>query len=326
VQLPAWQKALSEAFGDLQSLLSYLQLSPDKLHISRVAGHQFSLKVPRQYAALMDKGNPHDPLLRQVLPCKEEMVDTPGFIADPVGDLQAQQQPGLLHKYQGRVLILTTGACAVHCRYCFRRHYPYQNGTATPSQWQSILDTISDQSSIQEVVLSGGDPLMINDQKLEKMVAQLQALPQLKRLRLHSRLPVVLPQRITPELLNLVSSSRMQTVMVLHANHPNELSPAVAEGCEKMRRAGITLLNQSVLLKGVNDDVEILTRLSEKLFDIGVMPYYLHRLDQVSGASHFEVEPKRIELLKQQLLHHLPGYLVPRMVQEIAGEASKTPI
>ncbi|MCG7900556.1 MAG: EF-P beta-lysylation protein EpmB [Candidatus Thiodiazotropha weberae] len=326
VQLPAWQTALAEAFKDPQGLLSHLQLKPENLADRQLAQRQFSLKVPRHYANLMTKGDPHDPLLRQVLPCREEMVDTPGFIDDPVGDLQAKQQPGLLHKYQGRVLILTTGACGVHCRYCFRRHYPYQNGTATPGQWQSILDTIRRQATIQEVILSGGDPLMINDQRLEKMLAELQALPQLKRLRLHSRLPVVLPQRITPELLELLSSNRLQGVMVLHANHPNEISPELAEACEKMRAAGITLLNQSVLLKGVNDDAETLVRLSERLFEIGVMPYYLHLLDRVSGAGHFEVEPDRIELLKRQLLQQLPGYLVPRMVREIAGEASKTPV
>ncbi|MCG7871616.1 MAG: EF-P beta-lysylation protein EpmB [Candidatus Thiodiazotropha lotti] len=326
VQLPAWQTALAEAFNDPQSLLSYLQLKPENLADRQLAQHQFSLKVPRHYADLMTKGDPLDPLLRQILPCRDEMVDAPGFIDDPVGDLQAKQQPGLLHKYQGRVLILTTGACGVHCRYCFRRHYPYQNGTATPGQWQNILDTIRRQASIREVILSGGDPLMIHDQRLEKMLAELQALPQLKRLRLHSRLPVVLPQRITPGLLELLSSNRLQSVMVLHANHPNELSPALAEACEKMRAAGITLLNQSVLLKGVNDDAETLIRLSEGLFEIGVLPYYLHLLDRVSGAGHFEVEPDRIEPLKAQLLHQLPGYLVPRMVREIAGEASKTPV
>ncbi|MCG7941532.1 MAG: EF-P beta-lysylation protein EpmB [Candidatus Thiodiazotropha taylori] len=326
VQLPAWQTALAEAFNEPHSLLSYLQLKPENLAERQLAQHQFSLKVPRHYADLMAKGDPHDPLLRQILPCGEELVDRPGFIDDPVGDLQAKQQAGLLHKYQGRVLILTTGACGVHCRYCFRRHYPYQNGTATPAQWESILDTIRNQSSIQEVILSGGDPLMIHDPRLARMVAELQALPQLKRLRLHSRLPVVLPQRITPQLLELLSSNRLQSVMVLHTNHPNELSPALAEACEKMRSAGITLLNQSVLLKGVNDDAETLVRLSEGLFEIGVLPYYLHLLDRVSGSGHFEVEPDRIESLKGQLLQQLPGYLVPRMVREIAGEASKTPV
>jgi EF-P beta-lysylation protein EpmB len=326
VQLPAWQTALAEAFSDSQSLLDYLQIEPQNLADRQLAQHQFSLKVPQHYADLMRKGDLHDPLLRQVLPCREEMIDTPGFIDDPVGDLQAKQQPGLLHKYQGRVLILSTGACGVHCRYCFRRHYPYQNSTATPGQWQSILDTIRHQDSIREVILSGGDPLMINDQRLEKMLAELRAMPQLKRLRLHSRLPVVLPQRITPELLELLSNNPLQSILVLHVNHPNELSPALAEACEKIRTAGITLLNQSVLLKGVNDDVETLIRLSEGLSEIGVMPYYLHLLDRVSGAGHFEVEPHRIEPLKQQLLQQLPGYLVPKMVREIAGEASKTPV
>ncbi|MES9939166.1 MAG: EF-P beta-lysylation protein EpmB [Candidatus Thiodiazotropha sp. 6PLUC2] len=326
VQGSVWQDALSQGFSDLTSLLAYLQLDPDHAFSATQAQRQFSIKLPREYAALMNKGDPDDPLLQQVLPCSEEMIESPGFVADPVGDLVAKQQPGLLHKYQGRVLILATGACAIHCRYCFRRHYPYQNGTATPQQWQQIIDYLKKQPSINEVILSGGDPLMINDQRLSNMLQQLHALPQLKRLRLHTRLPAVLPQRITPALLNLLRDTPLQTVMVLHVNHPRELSPAVAEACSLMKRSGITLLNQSVLLKGVNDDAETLVSLSERLFEVGIMPYYLHLLDRVSGAAHFEVEQQIAEDLKQQLLQRLPGYLVPKMVREIAGEASKTPI
>ncbi|MES9833005.1 MAG: EF-P beta-lysylation protein EpmB [Candidatus Thiodiazotropha sp. DIVDIV] len=325
VQGSVWQDALSQGFSDLKGLLEYLQLDSDHALSATRAQHQFSLKVPREYAALMDKGDPDDPLLRQILPCSEEMTEFPGFVADPVGDLVAKQEPGLLHKYQGRVLILATGACAIHCRYCFRRHYPYQNGTATPQQWQRILDYLKDQPSIKEVILSGGDPLMINDQRLSSMLQQLQSLTQLKRLRLHSRLPVVLPQRITPALLDLFRNTPLQTVMVLHVNHPKELSPAVAEACGLMKSSGITLLNQSVLLKGVNDNADTLVELSERLFEVGIMPYYLHLLDRVSGAAHFEVEEEILNHLKQQLLHRLPGYLVPKMVREIAGEGSKTP-
>lgn len=326
MQTSVWQNALSQAFSDLTSLLEYLQLDPKCTTDARHAHQQFSLKVPREYAALMRKGDPDDPLLRQVLPCSEEMSEAPGFTHDPVGDLKAKQQPGLLHKYQGRVLIMATGACAVHCRYCFRRHYPYQNGIATPRQWQHILDYLAEQHSIEEVILSGGDPLMISDQRLDSMLQQLQSVPQLKRLRLHSRLPVVLPQRITPQLRSLLGKTRLQTVMVLHANHPNELSPAVMEGCRQLKANGVTMLNQSVLLKGVNDDADTLVRLSERLFEIGVMPYYLHLLDRVSGAAHFETEEQLAEHLKQQLLLRLPGYLVPKMVRETAGEGSKTTV
>jgi EF-P beta-lysylation protein EpmB len=325
VQGSGWQDALSQAFNDLPNLLEYLQLDPQQDYANRLAAHQFTLKVPREYAALMRKGDPNDPLLRQILPRSEELLDSSGFCLDPVGDLNAEQGAGLLHKYQGRILILTTGACAVHCRYCFRRHYPYQNGTATPNQWQHIINLLESDPSIKEVILSGGDPLMINDKRIGNMLHRLQTQPQLKRLRLHSRLPVVLPQRITPELLSLLSESPFQSVMVLHANHPNELSPAVADACHRMKSAGITLLNQSVLLKGVNDDADTLVRLSEQLFEIGVMPYYLHLLDRVSGSAHFEVAEHQIEDLKQQLLNRLPGYLVPKIVREIAGEGSKTP-
>jgi EF-P beta-lysylation protein EpmB len=326
VQTSDWQTALSSAFNDLPSLLSYLQLDQNHAQGTQLAQRQFSLRVPREYAALIRKGDPNDPLLRQILPRPDETTITPGFGPDPVGDLAAKQQPGLLHKYPGRVLILSTGACGINCRYCFRRHYPYQQGTATPKQWQNIIDYLKSQPSIEEVILSGGDPLMISDQRLGNMLQQLPHLPQLKRLRLHSRLLVALPQRVTTDLLTILAESPLQTVMVLHANHANELSSAVAEACRGMNKAGITLLNQSVLLKGVNDDPDTLVRLSERLFEIGVIPYYLHLLDRVSGAAHFEVDEQNIAHLKQQLLQRLPGYLVPKMVREIPGELSKIPL
>ena len=325
MQTPGWQQALARAFNDLPSLLEYLQIEPEHQDNTALAQRQFSLRVPREYAALMRKGDLDDPLLRQVMPRVEETALTSGFITDPVGDGQAVRRPGLLHKYHGRVLIMTTGACAVHCRYCFRRHYPYHKGTATPQQWQGILDYLKEHPSIEEVILSGGDPLMVNDNRLDSWLQQLQALPQLKRLRLHSRLPVVLPQRVTPDLVKLLGESRLQVIMVLHANHPNELSPALAESCRMLKEAGITLLNQSVLLKGVNDDADTLATLSERLFEIGVLPYYLHLLDRVSGAAHFDLDNRAVSRLRQQLLARLPGYLMPRMVREVTGELSKTP-
>ncbi|MCU7875004.1 MAG: EF-P beta-lysylation protein EpmB [Candidatus Thiodiazotropha sp. (ex Lucinoma borealis)] len=326
LQTPAWQQALAQGFSNLSSLLEYLQIDAPDLAQSIQASQQFSLRVPREFAALMRKGDLNDPLLRQVLPSHKELLTVAGFSTDPVGDRQAEHSPGLLHKYHGRVLVVTTGACAVHCRYCFRRHYPYASSTATASQWQGILDYIQANPSIEEVILSGGDPLMISDKKLGEWLQQLQQLPQLKRLRLHTRLPVVLPQRITRELTGLLQACRLNTIMVIHTNHPAELSPSVAEALHKVAAAGVSLLNQSVLLKGVNDQYETLVTLSERLFEIGVMPYYLHLLDRVAGAAHFDLNESAIQNLQLQLLARLPGYLMPKMVREIADEPSKTPL
>ncbi|MCU7906551.1 MAG: EF-P beta-lysylation protein EpmB [Candidatus Thiodiazotropha sp. (ex Epidulcina cf. delphinae)] len=326
VQTPPWRQALARAFTDLPGLLAYLEIDPSTLADTSRADRQFRLRVPREFAALMRKGDPDDPLLRQVMPDGRETTPTPGFDADPVGDRLAEIRPGLLQKYHGRALIITTGACAVHCRYCFRRHYPHTGGTAAPRQWRDILDHLRADPSIEEVILSGGDPLMVSDQKLGAWLEQLQELPRLKRLRLHTRLPVVLPQRITPELTGLLQACRFSTVTVIHANHPNELSPAVADGCRRLREAGVSLLNQSVLLKGVNDNCETLARLSKRLLEIGVMPYYLHLLDRVAGAAHFDLDEPAALRLQRQLLAELPGYLTPKMVREITGEGSKTPI
>ncbi len=326
MQAPAWQKALAEGFGDVAALLKYLRIEPCCVPDHARAHAQFALRVPREFAALMRKGDPNDPLLLQVLPRASEMERITGFGSDPVGDHQAAQSPGLLRKYHGRILILATGACAVHCRYCFRRHYPYAGATASDSQWSGILDYLEANPAIEEVILSGGDPLMVSDRRLMGWLRQLDALPQLKRLRIHTRLPVVLPQRITPELTGLLANRRLQRIMVIHANHPNELSPAVAEALARVSEAGVTLLNQSVLLKGVNDSCDTLVRLSKRLFEIGVLPYYLHLLDRVEGAAHFELEESATEKLQRQLLTELPGYLVPKMVRETPGALYKQPL
>jgi EF-P beta-lysylation protein EpmB len=324
VQASGWRKALAEGFKEPTSLLEYLRIDPSSLPDRHQACEQFSLRVPRGFAALMRKGDPEDPLLLQVLPRGIETAQVAGFSSDPVGDHLAEQSPGLLHKYHGRILIVTTGACAIHCRYCFRRHYPY--ASATPSQWRHIMAYLKADSAIDEVILSGGDPLMLSTGKLGAWLAQLETLPQIKRIRIHTRLPVVLPQRITPELLAVLERSTLNKVMVIHANHPNELSPAVAEATQRLAASSITLLNQSVLLKGVNDNSDTLVRLSNRLFEIGVLPYYLHLLDQVEGAAHFALEQSAILTLQQQLQCRLPGYLVPKMVREIPGAAFKTPI
>jgi EF-P beta-lysylation protein EpmB len=324
LQTPLWRQALSEAFTNPADLLRYLELDE---HTTLPAIHrEFGLRVPRGFAASMAKGNPRDPLLLQVLPTPAEQQPHVGFSHNPVGDLEAQSAPGLLHKYHGRALVIASGACAVNCRYCFRRHYPYAQSVASPRLWLDIIERLKDDPSIREVILSGGDPLMVSDERLAAWLAQLAQIPHIKRLRLHSRLPVVLPERVTPELAGLLSQTTLQTLLVIHANHPNELSEPVIEALTTLRRQGVTLLNQSVLLKGVNDSAQVLESLSERLFEAGVMPYYLHLLDRVAGAAHFEVAEPQAQAIYRELLARLPGYLVPKLVREIPGEASKTPV
>ncbi len=326
MQTPGWQQALSEAFTDLPSLLEYLHLKENDLSEMNLALAGFSLRVPREFAALMRPGDANDPLLRQVLPTGLELAPLPGFIENPVGDREAEVQPGLLHKYHGRALIIATGACGVHCRYCFRRHYPYEKGSASPKQWASILTHLEQDESISEVILSGGDPLMMSDEKLKGWISDLATIPHLKRLRIHTRLPVVLPQRVTPELQEALISSRLKSILIIHANHPNELSPQVGEAMAMLKQRGVTLLNQSVLLKGVNNTPETLIKLSQRLFEIDVLPYYLHLLDRVAGAAHFEVEETQARYLQKKMQAALPGYLAPKMVREFAGETAKIPI
>ncbi len=326
MQTPTWRQAMKTAFTDLDELLAFLELDKNRLNLPIGNSDPFSLRVPRGFVALMKPGDPNDPLLLQVLPSGREAIAQPGFNNNPVGDLESQSVPGILHKYHGRALILASGACAVHCRYCFRRHYPYHGGTASPRQWQDILGYLKADPSIREVILSGGDPLMLQDERLAEWFANLAGIPHLQRLRLHTRLPVVLPERITPHLIELLSGLALPTVVVLHVNHPNELSPALTSATRKMHRNNITLLNQAVLLKDVNDSRETLTTLSEKLFAAGILPYYLHLLDRVQGSAHFEVPEPEARKLYRALLAKLPGYLVPKLVKEITGQTSKTPL
>jgi len=274
----------------------------------------------------MRPGDPADPLLRQVLPLQLETQPHAGYSTDPVGDLQALAQPGLLHKYQGRALLLATAACAVHCRYCFRRHFPYSASEASPGGWQPALDHLAASPDIREVILSGGDPLSLSDQRLAALVHRLEQIPHLQRLRIHSRLPVVLPARVDEALTAWLGATRLQTIVVIHANHPNELDTEVATSMARLRATGVTLLNQSVLLRGVNDDCTTLVALSEQLFAAGVLPYYLHLLDKVQGAAHFDVSEREALALHQAMLVNLPGYLVPRLVREQAGAHYKIPL
>lgn len=320
-----WQQQLAQAITEPQQLLQYLQLDAQHFGDFSAPSQQFSIKVPHAYLRKIRPGDALDPLLLQVMAQGMENHHVAGFKQDPVGDLQASRVPGLLHKYPGRVLLITTAACAVHCRYCFRRHFPYAQQQAGRDQWQSALDYIRTEQSIEEVILSGGDPLMLSDERLATLLDQLQAIPHISRLRLHSRLPVVLPDRITDRLLELLASTRLDTALVIHANHANEIAADETRALRKLQAAGILLLNQAVLLKGINHHLAQQQALSRVLFSAGVLPYYLHLLDPVQGAAHFDVKLQQANQLMDQLRTSLPGFLVPRLVREIEGEQSKTP-
>ncbi len=321
-----WKNALSNAVRDPAELLALLELPRGLLPAAREAAKQFPLRVPRSYLSHIEKGNINDPLLRQILPLGEELRDVPGFDADPVGDSEASALPGLLHKYQGRVLLTLTGGCAIHCRYCFRRHFPYGEENPGRDGWQGVVDYLQQHPEVEELILSGGDPLLLDTPQLQRLSDMLKTLPQLKRLRLHSRLPLALPERIDAELLNWLDQLPWQVVLVIHANHPRELRGDVVQALTQLKRSGLTLLNQSVLLRGVNDDGVTLQVLSHSLFEHGVLPYYLHQLDRVQGAAHFEVADEQALSLYEDLRHSLPGYLVPRLVREIRGKACKQPL
>lgn len=326
--LPAssrWQQQLAQAVTDAGELLKLLQLEPHTYPHFSLEQQPFNLKVPRAYIAKMQRGNPQDPLLLQVMTQSGELLPSPGYSHDPVGDLRASKVSGLLHKYQGRVLLITTGACAVHCRYCFRRHFPYQQQQAGREQWSAALEYIRNDTSINEVILSGGDPLVLSDDRLAELLAQLEQIPHLTRLRIHSRLPVVLPQRITGSLINLLSASRFRVCLVIHANHANEIAEAETAVLRQLQSAGVMLLNQAVLLKNVNHQLQQQIDLSEALYSAGVLPYYLHLLDAVEGAAHFDVEFQQAKQLIRRMRESLPGFMIPRLVREIAGEKSKTP-
>jgi L-lysine 2,3-aminomutase len=326
-QGPDWKEDLRQAFTRPSELLAFLGL-PQAAQggDARDPMREFPMLVPRGFAALMEPGNPLDPLLRQVLPLAAEAELHPGFSTDPVGDADATLAPGLLNKYQGRALLVTTPACAIHCRYCFRRHYPYGEAGGARDRYAAALAGIAADASIVEAILSGGDPLMLADTDLAALIDALSAIPHVRRLRLHTRMPVVLPSRITQALQQVLVRTRLQVVVVIHANHPRELGTSAAEALGLLRGSSVTLLNQSVLLRGVNDDVDILCDLSDSLFRHGVQPYYLHLLDRVQGAAHFDVPQADTLALIAAMRLRLPGYLVPRLVREVAGAGSKIAI
>lgn len=325
-QVCLWQSALARAITDPAELLATVGLGEEWLPAARSAARLFPLRVPRGFVARMRQGDPHDPLLRQVLPLAEEYLASGEFRIDPVGDLAAMVAPGVLHKYHGRVLLTVTGACAIHCRYCFRRHFPYADANPAVDQWCSALEYIAGDASIAEVILSGGDPLTLSDRRLAELTTRLEAIPHIRRLRLHTRLPIVLPERVNDELLDWLAGVKIKTVVVVHANHANEIDATVMSALTRLKATGAQLLNQSVLLRGVNDSADTLTALSEVLFEAGVVPYYLHLLDRVRGSAHFEVTDAGARQLMMELNRRLPGYLVPRLVREVSGAPFKIPM
>jgi EF-P beta-lysylation protein EpmB len=320
-----WQQELAHAIRSSDELLRRLRL-PTRPKVSEAAASDFPVLVPESFVRRMQPGNPQDPLLLQVLAQTAELESPPGFSSDPVGDEAARRSPGLLHKYHGRALLITTSACAVHCRYCFRRAYPYADEPRRPEDWNPALQLIAEDNSIREIILSGGDPLSLSDRRLGELLVRLDAIPHLERVRIHSRWPIVIPSRVTSGLVSVLQQRRCQPIFVVHANHPQEIAADCADALRTLVRAGLPVLNQAVLLRGINDSPDTLEELSLRLVNLGVMPYYLHQLDRVAGAAHFEV-PETIGVqLEAELRRRLPGYAVPQYVRETAGAESKLPI
>jgi EF-P beta-lysylation protein EpmB len=322
----AWQRQLSQAVRDPTVLCQRLGLSQAWLAGAQAGHGLFEICVPDAYLARIVPNDPNDPLLRQILPTGDEAAAPPGYVTDPLEEADHRPVKGLIHKYANRVLLIASPACAINCRYCFRRHFPYHENSPSRAQWQEALDYLRADTTIHEAILSGGDPLAASDRQLAWLVKQLESIPHLKRLRIHTRLPVVIPDRVDESLLGWLGSTRLQKVVVLHINHANEIDQAVLDACTRLKQAGVTLLNQSVLLRGINDSVPTLAALSERLFEAGVLPYYLHVLDPVQGAAHFDVPDSEAQALIQALLEHLPGFLMPRLVREVPGKMSKTPL
>ncbi|PCH63102.1 MAG: EF-P beta-lysylation protein EpmB [SAR86 cluster bacterium] len=323
-----WQQILSDLITDPKELVQLLQL--DSQHpqaatwLNAAQAKIFPLKAPRPFVDRIEKGNWQDPLLMQLLPTSQELQTQAGFVIDPLGEQASNALPGLLHKYKGRVLLTAAPHCAIHCRYCFRRHFDYRSNTPNRRNWLNVMDYIRADSSIEEVILSGGDPLAAGDSHLAWLCQQIANIPHVHTLRIHTRLPIVIPQRVSQSLLTWLAASRLKIVMVLHCNHAQEIDDAVAQAIGRLSELDIILLNQSVLLKGVNDNVQALTNLSRRLFSLNILPYYLHLVDKVQGVGHFDVSQSQAAQLISAVQAVLPGYLVPTLVREIAGENSKT--
>jgi len=321
-QVKSWKILLKEAVCEPQQLLTKLNLTTAQLNYKVDYNNPFATRVPQPFIDKMQPGDPEDPLLRQVLAQTAENERVKNYSEDPLGET-TNDSAGLLHKYHARVLLILASACAVNCRYCFRRHFPYQDKLASGKQLESAINYITQHTDISEVILSGGDPLIVSDCQLVELIRSIEKIPHVRRLRIHTRLPVVLPQRLTPELLSSLQKSRLHCSIVLHINHPNEIDPVLQQYLAPFCASEVTLLNQSVLLREVNDCLDTLVALSEKLFAAGILPYYLHQLDRVHGSAHFEVSDKLAIALVTQMRNRLPGYLVPRLSREETGAAAK---
>lgn len=318
-----WLEILANSVSDPQVLLQKLGLPIEKFEKDIAARRLFPLRVPQPFIDKMERSNPHDPLFLQVMSAAREFLTAEGFSKDPLEEQQTAA-PNLLHKYHNRVLLMVKSGCAVNCRYCFRRHFPYDQNKGNKVNWQKALDYIALHQEVEEVIFSGGDPLMAKDDELNWLIKRLENIPHLQRLRIHTRLPVVIPQRITDELCDLLAGSRLPTVLVTHINHGNEIDEFFARAMAKLKNGGVTLLNQSVLLKGINDNAQILKTLSDKLFQAGILPYYLHLLDKVEGSAHFHLEDQRALEIYRDLQRITSGYLVPKLAREIANQSNKT--
>ena len=320
-----WQNSLQDLITDPAELANLLEIeSPAWLEKAYEVSKLFPLKVTKAFAARMQKQNLNDPLLLQVLPSHLELSKHSDFSKDPLEEVETNPLPGLIHKYRTRVLVTLTGHCAVHCRYCFRRHFPYDENRPGKAGLKAILNYIKDHPEVNEIILSGGDPLTVPDDLLAYFIENAAELAQIVTVRIHTRIPIVLPERINQSLINALTKTRLNMVIVLHCNHAYELDAEVGIALQQLKKANIWLLNQSVLLKGINDDVLQLKQLSEKLFDLGVLPYYLHLLDKVEGAEHFAIPDNAAKLLHNALKNQLPGYLVPKLVREIPKAGAKT--
>lgn len=321
----SWQQILSNSIRTIEQLYQYLNLDAQNItEDARQAAQEFPILVPEPYLKRIKKGDPEDPLLLQVLASNKEMDIFEGFVKDPLEETISNVTPGIIHKYHGRILLMVATGCAVNCRYCFRRHFDYADNRLSREQQVTALNYVKEDPSITEVILSGGDPLLLSDDALSNLVTAIEQIPHVKRLRIHSRLPVVIPQRITEQLTTLLSDSRLSTSLVLHINHAQEMDEGFARELDQIRASNVTLLNQTVLLKGINTSCSELTQLSEALFSNGILPYYLHTLDKVQGAGHFFLSDQDAIALHKKLQHLLPGYLVPKLVREIPAERSKT--
>ncbi len=320
-----WIKQLANAVSDPVKLLNHLGIDPTPWQKGFEARKLFAQRVPQSFVDRMEKGNPQDPLLRQVLPLGEEFEVHNGYSTDPLEE-QDNEIPGLLHKYRNRALLIVKGGCAVNCRYCFRRHFPYEDNKGSKSVWQQSLDYIAQNTELNEVILSGGDPLMAKDHELSWLIDKISSISHIKRLRIHSRLPVVIPDRITDELVDTLEQTRLQVILVTHINHANEINLELKQQMARLRAVNVTLLNQGVMLKGVNDSVEAQVELSETLFDAGILPYYIHVLDRVQGAAHFFIDDQKAKAIMSGVIERVSGYLVPKLTREIGGRSSKTPL